>query len=346
VESHYHYDAQGSTLALTDDSQQVTDTYAYTAFGEATERTGNTENPFQYIGQKQYYASEAAGDILVRRRTYRPDIARWSSWDPLGLLVLKAGRPLYGYTRNRPTYAVDPSGLIELKRTDPSDMREKTLSASVCRTREELRESDDKTRVQRPFTSCKDEYCFALVNSAWESDVVRACRSTLGAYEDNSTADGMRCGDVAAKSPQCNVDCQYLAVYNPSTHSIDVCVDAIARELSPPSGGHEALMQSVLCHELLHARQSRVCRPSNNPFQTGDRCESSMRRELQAYACTSTCDWFWGCFERALRSSCPYSCGPPSQPTQGQIDELYKWANDFHSRGAFCPVEIRATRFR
>jgi hypothetical protein len=29
VESQYHFDPQGSTLALTDDNQQVTDTYAY-----------------------------------------------------------------------------------------------------------------------------------------------------------------------------------------------------------------------------------------------------------------------------------------------------------------------------
>src|ERR1051325_5544301 len=42
VESQYHFDPQGSTLALTDDNQQVTDTYAYSAFGEVTARTGST----------------------------------------------------------------------------------------------------------------------------------------------------------------------------------------------------------------------------------------------------------------------------------------------------------------
>jgi YD repeat-containing protein len=47
VESQFHYDAQGSTLAVTDDDQNVTDTFAYTAFGEVTERTGTTEVPFQ-----------------------------------------------------------------------------------------------------------------------------------------------------------------------------------------------------------------------------------------------------------------------------------------------------------
>ena len=55
VESQYHFDPQGSTLALTDDNQQVTDTYAYSAFGEVTEHTGSTINPFQYIGKMGYY---------------------------------------------------------------------------------------------------------------------------------------------------------------------------------------------------------------------------------------------------------------------------------------------------
>ena len=36
VESQLHYDAQGSTLAVTDDNQSVTDTFAYTAFCQST----------------------------------------------------------------------------------------------------------------------------------------------------------------------------------------------------------------------------------------------------------------------------------------------------------------------
>jgi hypothetical protein len=47
VESQYHYDAQGSTLALTDDNQNVTDTRAYSAFGKPSESAGSTVFPFQ-----------------------------------------------------------------------------------------------------------------------------------------------------------------------------------------------------------------------------------------------------------------------------------------------------------
>ena len=68
VESQYHFDPQGSTLALTDDNQNVTDAYAYSAFGEATEHAGTTFNSFQFIGQKGCYRSDATGECSVRRR--------------------------------------------------------------------------------------------------------------------------------------------------------------------------------------------------------------------------------------------------------------------------------------
>jgi YD repeat-containing protein len=68
VESQYHFDPQGSVLALTNDNQEVTDTYAYNAFGEVTERTGNTVNPFQFVGQKGYYRDEESGEYDARMR--------------------------------------------------------------------------------------------------------------------------------------------------------------------------------------------------------------------------------------------------------------------------------------
>jgi RHS repeat-associated protein len=109
VESQYHYDAQGSTLAVTDDNQNVTDTFAYSAFGEVTERTGTTEVPFQYIGQKGYYRDSLTAQYLVRRRAYEPQRARWNARDPAGELGfsglghrLPRSSSLYGYCDNNP----------------------------------------------------------------------------------------------------------------------------------------------------------------------------------------------------------------------------------------------------
>ena len=51
----YHFDALGSTVALTDDSGDVTDTYGYDAWGNVVSQTGSTEQPYQYVGQLGYY---------------------------------------------------------------------------------------------------------------------------------------------------------------------------------------------------------------------------------------------------------------------------------------------------
>src|SRR6476660_2235386 len=65
--SFYHYDGQGSTTSLTDSAANVTDTYAYSAFGEATAQTGSSVNPFKHIGQKGYYWNEETSGYEVRR---------------------------------------------------------------------------------------------------------------------------------------------------------------------------------------------------------------------------------------------------------------------------------------
>ena len=109
VESQYHFDALGSTLALTDDNQQVTDTYAYSAFGEVTEQTGSTVNWFQYIGQKGYYRDGVTGENLVRRRLLSAITGRWSSID--ALLLHGESHP-YLYASNDPVILFDPSGLL------------------------------------------------------------------------------------------------------------------------------------------------------------------------------------------------------------------------------------------
>jgi RHS repeat-associated protein len=111
VESQYHFDALGSTLALTDDDQQVTDTYAYTAFGEVTAHTGSTLSPFHYVGQRGYYQDESMSDCAVRRRPLSTRVTRWLTLDQRSYAD---SVNLYLYTHNRPTSLIDPSGDITL----------------------------------------------------------------------------------------------------------------------------------------------------------------------------------------------------------------------------------------
>lgn len=108
VTSIYHYDAQGSTRALTNHNQNVTDTAVYTAFGEKVASTRTTVNPFGYVGALGYH-SGTSNHAYVRARDYEFETARWMSIDPGWP---SSGINKYVYVNNQPLILTDPSGLI------------------------------------------------------------------------------------------------------------------------------------------------------------------------------------------------------------------------------------------
>lgn len=104
VRKTYVPDPSGSTIALLDDKQKITDTFSYSPFGELKSRTGTTPTPFQYIGTRGYYTNPS-NRVYVRARTYQSSYARWMTVDPLW-----PGESAYGYARNNPVRWGDPSG--------------------------------------------------------------------------------------------------------------------------------------------------------------------------------------------------------------------------------------------
>ena len=48
--SYYHSDARGSTVALTDDTGAITDSYAYGVWGAVLDHFGSSPQPFQFCG--------------------------------------------------------------------------------------------------------------------------------------------------------------------------------------------------------------------------------------------------------------------------------------------------------
>ncbi|HBF11828.1 MAG TPA: hypothetical protein DDW49_00310 [Deltaproteobacteria bacterium] len=105
---YYHYDPLGSTVALSDPQGNVTDTYLYDEFGGLNRSTGNTPNPFQYVGRLGVQ-NDGTGLYHMRARYYDPVAGRFISRDPIGLV---GGMNLYGYVENNPVSYVDPSGQI------------------------------------------------------------------------------------------------------------------------------------------------------------------------------------------------------------------------------------------
>jgi hypothetical protein len=83
----HHYDVLGSTVQLTDASQDVLVAYRYRAFGEQTVVSGSSPDRFTWIGRLGYYRQPGAGDFWVSARVYSPPNGRWISRDPV-----RAGR--------------------------------------------------------------------------------------------------------------------------------------------------------------------------------------------------------------------------------------------------------------
>jgi len=108
VASDFIPDPLGSTVALVDGNQAITDQYDYWPYGEIRSHSGPSSTPFTYVGTLGY-RSEGMASSYVRARTLRRDLACWTTVDPMSML-LGVGDP-YLYANSNPTSWVDPSGL-------------------------------------------------------------------------------------------------------------------------------------------------------------------------------------------------------------------------------------------
>ena len=106
--SFYHYDALGSTAALTDGSQTETDSYFYKAFGALLASSGTTDNPFTWVGQLGYYRDQTTGLYSLRAREYGSAAGRFLSEDALRFII--GDENLFRYVNNNPPNLGDPSG--------------------------------------------------------------------------------------------------------------------------------------------------------------------------------------------------------------------------------------------
>ena len=103
--TYYHYDNYGSTTALTDETEAVTDRWEYSPFGHVTYREGDHDTPFLFTG---FFGNQTDdnGLIHMRARFYNPLIRRFVNSDPA-----KEGWNWYAYAAGNPLGFVDPTGL-------------------------------------------------------------------------------------------------------------------------------------------------------------------------------------------------------------------------------------------
>jgi len=108
----YHFNHIGTTLFLTDDLGNVTDTYGYSPYGRLLKQEGTSDQPFTYVGEHGVREEGDTGLYQMRARYYDSLTARFLSRDPIwpDLRDPKAINP-YQYARQNPLSFIDPSGL-------------------------------------------------------------------------------------------------------------------------------------------------------------------------------------------------------------------------------------------
>ena len=103
---YYHYDSRGSTVAITDQNQNITHKYTYDSFGKVTNSVEADFNPYRYVGQ--YGVMYENSDLyFMRARYYKPELGKFMSEDPVWSVNL------YAYGGNNPISFIDPKGQLE-----------------------------------------------------------------------------------------------------------------------------------------------------------------------------------------------------------------------------------------
>lgn len=107
----YHYDLRGSTIALTNASGTVTNTYAYDTYGTVTKKTGTLTVLFLYNG-RDGVVTDSNGFLYMRARYYSPQLKRFINADVVvGSIQESPTLNRYAYVNGNPISYVDPFGL-------------------------------------------------------------------------------------------------------------------------------------------------------------------------------------------------------------------------------------------
>jgi len=104
----YHYDAVGNTIAMTDETESIINSYAYTPFGILANENETVPQAFKFVG-KYGVMTEPDGFYYMRARYYDTEIGRFISEDLIGFDGGDVN--LYAYVGNNPMLLIDPFGL-------------------------------------------------------------------------------------------------------------------------------------------------------------------------------------------------------------------------------------------
>ncbi|MBS1714938.1 MAG: hypothetical protein JST30_11445 [Armatimonadetes bacterium] len=231
IRKDYVPDPLGSTVALLDNSQSVTDSWEYWPYGEV--RTGSSATPFQFVGTLGYY-KDSSRRTYVRARHYRQSVGKWLTVD----LLWPVERP-YSYSGSSPSTSTDPTGTCALPFATINCT--KAMRYQIC---------DSFKTALCPRVSLLEK-CLGKV--------VCAEPYKLGAYDQiaalcsnsSSTVVTLHCQNWG--DPRCNGGCAYIK----DRTTVVICDDAWTSKC--PS------LHCIILHELIHLFGYRHGKPEPYP---------------------------------------------------------------------------------
>lgn len=215
VRSFYVSDSLGSTVALIDNTQTITDTFEYWPYGEVRTRTGTNPTPLQFVGTRGYH-TDSSSKSYVRARTLDTQKGRWMTKDPLvsrhrRRISIWIGNP-YQYVYGSPLTYFDRSG------KQPSPPATAPWPDGCTRFRNIMHTycDQDKKCVKCPPMLCPELLRrLQLAEACWQMRVMAdaACGfNDLGhlIQQDNALSAALNC--VAIYAYQCKNDRPYPIV--------------------------------------------------------------------------------------------------------------------------------------
>ncbi len=114
----YHFDFRGSTVAITNQSGNITDTFVYDTYGNLASRTGTSKVIFLYNGCDGVITDDN-GLYYMRARYYSPEMRRFVNADIVpGQISNAVTLNRFAYANGNPVSFVDPFGLSADERSD------------------------------------------------------------------------------------------------------------------------------------------------------------------------------------------------------------------------------------
>ena len=144
---YYHFDPTGNTIALSNVSGAITGAFAYSPYGDI--QTRGVLPAFRFSRKHGVMTDTNTGTVMMRARSYRPEIGRFLSLDALyGDAMSPQTVNRYAYGLGDPIGRVDPNGYAS-QSPDVQAMLQQAksyTSSSLRRARDAISEAFEKQR--------------------------------------------------------------------------------------------------------------------------------------------------------------------------------------------------------